>query len=310
VSDPAPVNPPARGGLEVTFENNAGFNVKNLDASGNGVAVTAFITSFDDQITPIAPIKSSTVKPGKTWSDTFNATCVQLDIDQPGVKLVAAAFFGKDGKKFNPSNEPGKVTECRITPTPPPTCASYQRPNVTINGDPATTSNDQTGKFTISGQGSVLPTGGTFNPPLPITIDYGQSASTTYSVGLHYGPEQLECYVGATKTFTFAPPACDASGKDWSQSEEDNKNTIKFNAHISNYPGAWTLTLYASSQLSEYTNNTPDFTKATDAGSISCKGQLELKVSYGWKDHPSTHWWAVLKRNGVVVYKSPVVVKS
>jgi hypothetical protein len=93
------------------------------------------------------------------------------------------------------------------------------------------------------------------------------------------------------------------------QSEEDNKNDIKYNVHVKN-DGTWKLVLYATSSLSEYTNQLPDFTKDTDEKVLVCKGQGELKVDYKWKDHPSTYWWAVLYRNGVQVWKSAVVVKS
>jgi hypothetical protein len=105
-------------------------------------------------------------------------------------------------------------------------------------------------------------------------------------------------------------PSCESTNPPgyFDQSEEDNKNIIKFNVHVRNN-GAWVFKLYATSTLAEYTADEPDFLKDTDSKTLACKGQGELKVDYSWKDHPSKYWYAVLYLNGAPVYKSAPVIK-
>jgi len=130
---PQPVLPPAASGFDVSFATNATWTVVN----NNDIpaALSAFITNFDDQNTPIAPIQYKEVPGHSTWGGSFNKTCVQLDIDQPGVKLVAAAFFDKNGREFIPSRNPEKVTECR-TPTPEPTPTPRPSPSPSPSPSP------------------------------------------------------------------------------------------------------------------------------------------------------------------------------
>lgn len=110
-----------------------------------------------------------------------------------------------------------------------------------------------------------------------------------------------------TPSPTPTPTPCDTPTF-WDQSFENNKNIIKFNAHVRGQ-GIWTAYLYATSSLTEYTNNDPDYTKDTDTEVVTkCKnGQGELKVDYDWKNHSSRYWWVVIKFNGTTVYKSAAV---
>lgn len=117
---PAPQTAPGEEnpGYLIEFENNAGFKVTNKTTIGQ--EYRAYITSFDNQELELAFKVSGTVPPDESWGGSFNATCVQLDITQHGVAGLplkgGAAFFDKNGKQFNPSRSPEKVTECRTTP--------------------------------------------------------------------------------------------------------------------------------------------------------------------------------------------------
>lgn len=108
----------ANNGYEIEFGDNASFSVKNTTDIGQ--AYRAYTTSFDNQELETAFRVSGTVPPNESWGDSFNAQCVQLDITQHGVAGLplkgGAAFYDKNGKQFNPSRNPEKVTECRTTP--------------------------------------------------------------------------------------------------------------------------------------------------------------------------------------------------
>lgn len=84
--------------------------------------------------------------------------------------------------------------------------------------------------------------------------------------------------------------------------------TINGQAMVAN-SGNWELVLYATSDLSEYESNTPDFVKASSQRTLACLGTATLEVSYNWTGHASAYWWVVLKRNNVVVFKSTVKIK-
>jgi len=110
-----------------------------------------------------------------------------------------------------------------------------------------------------------------------------------------------------TDTQTETKECCEAP-EFWNQSFNANKNEIKFNAHARGQ-GTWTLTLYATSSYSEYLNNDPDYTKDVDTDIVTkCQnGQTELKVDYDWRYHSSRYWWAVIRFNDVVKWKSAAV---
>jgi len=119
---PAPQTAPGEEnpGYAIEFENNAGFKVTNKTDIRQ--EYRAYTTSFDNQSAELAHQLSLPpgVPPGESWGGSFNATCVQLDITQHGYAGLplkgGAAYFDKDGRQFNPSRSPEKVTECRTTP--------------------------------------------------------------------------------------------------------------------------------------------------------------------------------------------------
>lgn len=71
--------------------------------------------------------------------------------------------------------------------------------------------------------------------------------------------------------------------------------------------GDWVLTLYATSDRSEYDGNAPDYVKDIDATATVCGTAGRLAVSYDWLGHASRFWWADLKLNGQRVWKSAPV---
>lgn len=116
--EPAGDNP----GYLIEFGPNASFSITNKNDFGG--EYRAYTTGFDNQDLELAFKVSGTVPPNKSWGDSFNTKCVQLDITQGGYAgrplKGGAAYYDKNGKKFSPANSPEKVTECR-TP-PPPNC--------------------------------------------------------------------------------------------------------------------------------------------------------------------------------------------
>jgi hypothetical protein len=73
--------------------------------------------------------------------------------------------------------------------------------------------------------------------------------------------------------------------------------------------GSWTLTLYAAMGIEGYQTDAPDWVKGSHATTLACLESSTLSVSYPWSDHPATHWWMVLTRDGAVVYKSVVALR-
>lgn len=111
-STPSLADPAAGTPFDVSFTDGACFTLKN---NGVNAALASFYTSFDDQVTPF-DTRKKVVAGGGTWSECYNKPCIQVDVDQPGVKLIAGGFFDKDMKSFIPSRSPEKVAACRTTP--------------------------------------------------------------------------------------------------------------------------------------------------------------------------------------------------
>ncbi len=122
VGAPQTVVPPAAvDGFDVNFSTFASFSVKNTGTSTR--AVYAYITSFDNQSLALDS-RTTTVKGGNTFSGSFNATCVQLDLSTEAVggrPDIGFAYFDKQGKEISNANREEKIAECRRgTPTPEP----------------------------------------------------------------------------------------------------------------------------------------------------------------------------------------------
>lgn len=114
----APATVSAPGGVSVTFGRSAAFVATNT--TDGFQLLEAYITNFDDQSKPIAPKRTARVEAGTVWSDSFDTTCVQLDVAYADGKIIAAAFYDKEGKQFGPGTSPERIAACRPQPTPTP----------------------------------------------------------------------------------------------------------------------------------------------------------------------------------------------
>ena len=72
--------------------------------------------------------------------------------------------------------------------------------------------------------------------------------------------------------------------------------------------GSWEVRLLATSSVSEYNSNNPDYVKDTAQASLSCGGQTSKSVSYSWVGHDSEYWWIEVRRNGSFFSKSGYVI--
>lgn len=175
--------------------------------SCSGIRLTAW--NANDQANQIFFADSAERFPG---SDELSVEVpcgvrVQLDVNNspytPDRGQYSPAYFVKAWWGRGPAcTEP-------TPPPPPPACSDYTPP--TITGSPAVAINPTTVTVTA---GSVAPTGGSFTPALPLTVErplYNQPAgswSTTYN--LPYGPAALHCSV--SKPFTGPVPPKDPPG--------------------------------------------------------------------------------------------------
>lgn len=96
---PVPVAaPPATGpSFEGYITPNGGWYVKNL--STNISRFTAYYTSFDNQTLSLGS-KTVDRNPGDTWEDSFNKTCIQVDLTYgaPGDTPFLAGFINHKGQ--------------------------------------------------------------------------------------------------------------------------------------------------------------------------------------------------------------------
>jgi hypothetical protein len=112
---PAPPAVEADGKYEVTWGNNASWELRNT--TRDTLYYTAQWTDFENQ--GLAREKRElNAAPGTVSEGSFDRTCVQVDLIAG--KIFAFAFFDKGGKAFNPSSRPEKVAECLSRPKPTP----------------------------------------------------------------------------------------------------------------------------------------------------------------------------------------------
>ena len=117
---PAPTLAPVRPTFEVTYSDGTCVSVRN-----NGNVTAEIVTSLRgfDETTEHAH-RSLSIAPGTERGTCYGKPCVELDVDQPGVKPLGGGYFDKDAAHFNLNRHPEKVTECRRPvprPTPTPT---------------------------------------------------------------------------------------------------------------------------------------------------------------------------------------------
>lgn len=126
-------------------------------------------------------------------------------------------------------------------------------------------------------------------------------AGTFVLNGQSYVPTCDEQHPPAASYVGF-PTDVDApgSGSNW---------TLSGSAKFDN-AGTWEVRLYSASAMSEYTANTPDFTKDTATATVQCDHTSTKEVSYKWDGHPSEYWWLAIYKNGVFFSKSAVVTNT
>lgn len=112
--------------LEVQWSPNASWAITN---NGDGtVFYTAQWTDFDNQAL-VRGSQDGDVKAGTTSRGSFDRGCAQVDlVPLGGGKIFAFAFFGKDGRTFDPGTHPERIAECRPKPTPTPTPTPFPTP--------------------------------------------------------------------------------------------------------------------------------------------------------------------------------------
>lgn len=268
---PKPEAPAPGSSFDVVFKDRAGFKVSY---SGSGARVVAFITSFDDQDTPLAS-KQRDLIANQSWEDTFDTTCVQLDIDQPGVKLIAAAFYDKEGKRFKTSDADAgdKVKACRCEPT-----WSRSEKYETIYG-----------AWVVNG----------CSKSRTVTRRYTETQTCTNAnrtVDIVGEPEVANNPLPASFSNTsFAEQDRDSGWRtDW---------WVVASASVQN-AAEWKLEIYSASRTSEYDDNDPDYVKKTVVKTLKCGESADLFAEYHSEGHESDVWWAALYRNGTRVWKS------
>lgn len=102
----------AIAGFEARFFPYAGFSIKNTGTAKRWAY--AYITPIDSQQT--VGSKYLLVNPGATWSASFNATCVQLDLSTQAVSGrpdIGFQFYDKRGNIMTAATRTTAINECR-----------------------------------------------------------------------------------------------------------------------------------------------------------------------------------------------------
>jgi len=134
VATPVPTpNPNTSGGLTVTYSAGACFSVTNPFTIA--IELTSWYTSFDNPHAPLDPQRKPHLAPGASWGHCYNLACIQVDVDQPGVKELGGYWFDVNQRPFDASKEPSKIAACRavvpvVEPTPEPTPIPTPEPRV------------------------------------------------------------------------------------------------------------------------------------------------------------------------------------
>lgn len=327
-----------KASFEVDFKDNAGFRVNYVGSSG--ARVVAFITSFDDQDTPLAS-KQRDLTSNQAWEDSFETQCVQLDIDQPGVKLIAAAFYDKQGKRFaaNEANA-AKIEECRCTPEwvrteqepeviygkweGPKSCGIQTR-TVTFRYTETQTCTNASRTVDVEQESETKEVGdttsfnlGTLSYPTytPVYTNYyqmnqGSAIARANACANRGGSYGLWGYPTAHLNFSckIQNQIAGEQGNDVTlvgsvKTGASGGNPISGSASFSG-AGEWKLILYATP--GNHNLGWGPGSKDGDSKTLSCGEQGGLSVSYPWIGHGSENWFMKLYHNGSLVATSPTV---
>lgn len=115
-----------------------------------------------------------------------------------------------------------------------------------------------------------------------------------------------ECPEGYHKENGIFGPYCKKdNGFGFKELGTYRSNPISGDISVAN-AGAFTFELKATSKLSEYEADDPDYVKNTDSVELSCGQSDTLSTTYNWKGHGSRYWYWTLTGPGID-FKSPVV---
>lgn len=130
-----PVADPAGPSFEGYIKPFAGWSVKNT--SGGTSTITAYITSFDDQKTPQAS-KTQVTGAGKYFEDSFNCTCVQVDLSYggPGGRPFLFGYINHEGKVVKAGQIDRAACNPQRNPDPEPTPTPSPSPSPSPSPDP------------------------------------------------------------------------------------------------------------------------------------------------------------------------------
>lgn len=339
---PKPIDAPAPVGLpfEVTFGNAPSFSVKH---TGSGTAhVQSFLTTFDNQTAAIpGTLRDYYVAGGDTALGAYEgATCVQLDVDAPGQKLISAAFYDKEGKRFKTSDSDAgvKIEACRCTPT-----WNRSEQFETIYG--AWVINGCSKSRTVTRRYTETQTCTNETRTVDIVVEpqvEANALAASYTLGaLSYPTYTPELKVGG---YLFGNnsngnrDACEDHGGVWHHSlkfcqisklfgdtwrdDEDNLS----GDHTPQSDGAWQSAftiqqasggnpISGSAQIANAgtyklvlkATDPGNYDKDIDTKTLVCGQSATLNVDYSWIGHSSDDWFLQLYLNNVLVATSPVV---
>jgi len=326
---PQPVDGQTPTASVINFYPNATFEAFNN--SGDPKEFTAFITSFDDQVTPLTPpgVVKQLVAAGKSWNYSFSRTCVQADVEGDGV--FGAAFYGKNGQQIDIRTPAGEaaIKECRCTPT-------WQRDEEyeTVYGEwvvegcsksrtvthiytETQTCTNATRKIEVPQPAQVEDVEGETNFSLG-TLSYS-TYTPGYTLYKYDGRSGLEndcqndggtfysskdgrenvCYTMTNHGEWWEYDNNDYANRyDTDNVPASGGNPISGSASVSG-SGTWKLVLKAT--------NPGDYNKDIDTEKLGCGERGQLNVSYDWIGHNSDKWFLQLFHNNVLVATSPIV---
>lgn len=205
-------------GILVRWSSNASWAVTNNTAGT--LYYTAQWTDFDNQAL-VRGTWDGNVRPGTTSEGSFNRGCAQVDlVPLGGGKIFAFAFFDKQGRAFNPSYQPERVSECRPqpsptptpkpTPSPSPTPTPTPSPSPTPTPCPTPTPPPAVCKYTIDCGKQDSPVGQSTGHP-NYCVNHSETAECTAGGGTVIGPKCVTGLPGVSnKRWQLVPGQSDA----------------------------------------------------------------------------------------------------
>lgn len=323
----SPTPSPSGPLFELWGEQGGTIKVKN---NGSGPAtIRTYYTSFDNQELEFGS-QEGQINAGDTLSRSFPVSeCFQGDAEAVPGKIIGGVFFDKDGKPFNPTKNPEKVTECRTTPCVP----TWGEWTDVVEEQTAQCSKQQVRVQTCTGAKEYR----TVDAPRPASYSLGSLSYPTYNSGspaVKVGGYEFGNNSNGNRdacednggTWYHSLKFCQIAkhfgntwdddenlpGKDEPQSDgtwrdaftitpavpASGGNPISGSATVSN-AGTFKLVLKAT--------NPGNHDKDVDEKTLTCGQNAKLSVSYNWIGHNSDDWFLQLYLNGTLVATSAVV---